>query len=554
MNQDFERVDEKNTVEEIINRIEIRELPVFPALFRGELGGDCSTSHSWTYPLSPFDRIFSVTIGEKEVGYVGGTMVTVNGKPTFYLRDVASGNLKAKHIEQIWSGFYHAQKLLGVEQIILANEKKLHDVNNTAEFQTEIHKWYQQDKKSASIVYNPIDVQIRAQFLSPKVSSSGYDSAEGNTYGILMQERPEVLQQYRVEQIENKVIDYKPIEKLSKQNIYNLLLRALNGDSSYLEDVREEQRFQFVEMQRSFLNVSHYALDAYYSDVEKHLQQHDISLSQKLVHDWQDLFAAGHLIAEDSVLVPMEGRSPWLKWTVDFVVMTIMRSPNSDVAYQAVRRNPSLFQESEKFKSMVESIITPHGDATVLDPVARERLRRLLDAGIDLCAMFNLTVEQIKMLIESSFGWKFADYYKIRRIEQFTQNPLIKIEKEYLNSLEAFFQAEKILDSVKKHGTAEYSATNTVAAILIRIMYKFNRPSDKAYAKKMRLLAEWKDHSDISSELREYVEQNFGSDIKKYVKLKESNWLDECENKLTGSTQEPDVKRLRQKFLGKDEG
>ncbi len=549
---DFERIDLRDSGEAVQSRIEVRELAVFPALFRGELGGDCATSHSWPYPLSPFDRIFSVTIGEKEVGYVGGTMVTVDGKPTFYLRDVASGNLNARHIEQIWSGFYHAQKLLGVEQIILANEKKLHDVNNTPEFQTVIHNWYLEDKKSSDIVYNPIDAQIRAQFLSPKVSSSGYDSAEGNTYGILMRERPEVLQQYRVEPIENKVEENKPVEKLSKQNLHDLLLRALNGDATYIDDVLVEERGSLIELEHFIRNANRISLNNFYAGIEERFKRYDIQLSQKLVHEWQFIFMPGHLRSVGVTTTPFPQESPWMKWTIDFVINAILRTPNAREAYYVIKTQPSYFEQSEKFQNMVRGLMTLHRAATTLDEIAVERLNAILNAKVKLQNMFDITIEQLKVLTAS--GVNGLDGIVLQKqVDLYIKNPFQHDILESLNfhSNVPIRQANKILESPE-----QFPLHSVVGAALIFAKHwqTFSWRDRESKSKALKHLIQLMADPQATPQLRELILSEFGADIRRALKAPPSEG---CEDKLSalmsnGRDEELRIKELRRKFLGPD--
>lgn len=528
--QSFERIEAKQAAEEIVSRIQIRELACFPALFRGELGGDCSTSHSWPYPLSPFDRIFSVTVNDKEVGYVGGTMVHVHGEPTFYLRDVASCNLNARHIEQIWAGFYHARKLLGVDHIILANPKKLHDVNNTPDFQTEIHKWYVEDRESSEIDYDPLDRLIREQILAGFAQTSGYDSATGNPNGIMMRERPEVLAQYRIEQIENKKLDNKPIEKLSKQNLYDLLLRGLNGDSTALLEVSQEERAAYIHLHKGLLNAGEDPLDDFYQDVGSRLEPFNIQLSQKLVHDWQAIFHFGHLMAQDALSI--RGNSPWHKLTVDFVIAMIMRSPRAEIAYRTIERNPDLFKQSEKFKSMVEALLTPHGNADALDEVASARLGKIINSGIDLSEMFDLSLEQHEVLRNSSFGSLYNTQYIEKKIASYIENPIQDMDARIFYGETAKNKANEILDNEDK-----YSARTIVAAIITRLWYLENI-GDRLpeYIRNLKLLKEWSSREEISPELRSYIDRKFHYQFTARLRTVQQQ---SCEEKLLSANQAP---------------
>lgn len=122
----------------IASNIELVEIPAPLAIFRGFIGGDCSSKFSFAYPNDPHERVFFIQKSTskssikkaKFKGYLSATEVLVKGQKALYVITMNGVNLSAGDTELIFRGLERAKKKLGVKHIVLPEVKNLEGLIN----------------------------------------------------------------------------------------------------------------------------------------------------------------------------------------------------------------------------------------------------------------------------------------------------------------------------------------------------------------------------------------------------------------------------------------
>jgi hypothetical protein len=130
----------KNTfIEEEVkvdSTIYLEEVSPHAAIYRGIVGGDCATSHSFPYPLDPYEKVFFIFRNNNQkrevIGYVAATIKNINdlSQPGLYVHTIAGLNLVDSEVRAILRGLYEMREKLLVKEIILPVEKHIKDLNN----------------------------------------------------------------------------------------------------------------------------------------------------------------------------------------------------------------------------------------------------------------------------------------------------------------------------------------------------------------------------------------------------------------------------------------
>ena len=119
-----ETADAENT------SLTLTEVHPYHGIFRGNLGGDCSTSHSFGFANSPMERVFFITNKKGEgVGYVNGSKVFLpdDGQSAFLINTVAGARVSGIMTETILSALARSKSALGVDEVVIIGEQNLGD-------------------------------------------------------------------------------------------------------------------------------------------------------------------------------------------------------------------------------------------------------------------------------------------------------------------------------------------------------------------------------------------------------------------------------------------
>ncbi len=548
---DFLR-EEKASAEDVIQEnIVVHELAPFPAIFRGIVGSDCATDSSWAFAFSPFERIFLISIDGEDVGYIGGTTVTVGKRPAFYLRDIVGPRLTSKHVDLIIGGFSKIQKELGVQQIVLATPENLEALNSVKRIIGSIQGWYEPKVREVSIQYDPVDVRVRKVLLETVglQMDQDYDMPENNATGIKMRSNSSITDSIKIEFKPETRGESAPATKLTKQKLHDFLMLSFAGSDSFKDELSPEEEDAFWELSEVLQNQSKRKLSSYYKDIEKLLSVFDLQLSQNLIHAWPDIFATGHLRAIDVVSDKIS--DVWQKNTIDFVIDRIMRSPDANLAYQVIRMDPEFFEQSEKFQRMVRSQISPGRQ----EPRQVQRLTTLTQySGIQFARMMDLDAKEVAWLVQLGFGEVEAESLQRRR-ETLEISKDLTIEE--LNEVAAYLDPDRIkgedfstwaVDLLYKHKKANAFILKELgitirdddsprvvvpaALLYLQLAEKKHEVVKKTVARAIKVLAKWSKDESVPKEYQREARKSYGEEIKKYLKDHKND--SECEEKLKG--------------------
>lgn len=182
----------------------IREAPPTLGIWRGYLGGDCSSRDTFAFPYSPLERGYYV-YNSKGVakGYIMATVVMVDGKRTLYMHDVTGRHLSPRLAEKILHGFYQALSKLdsNLHQITIPKFEQIHENNNFVEL-VKVQQKYANGRPLVKQTY--LDTAIRSILSATPGSSTKYDSPEVNSEAVVFEPNPEILSSIRT-RVEDQV-------------------------------------------------------------------------------------------------------------------------------------------------------------------------------------------------------------------------------------------------------------------------------------------------------------------------------------------------------------
>ncbi len=270
-----EVVTERTQVSE--NKLTLVEVHPSIGVFRGYIGGDCSSSQCFGYPYSSKERVFFILNKRGEdVGYLNGAMVntTVDGKKAFLVNGLAGARISKEMATIIFAGLSKSSQALGVDEVLILNQE-----NHLSHLDyTEIRRAFEShvgavvlvtflDRSSRKVIDK---YSITNTYDNPDTLSIGHrienieEIREGTS--VTTSERP-----FESPQLENfKVSDLKPREvfflNMSHPNIAQEWgidwLRGMDSftDRKLLELIQNVDRFSVHEYQ---LNLQ--ALRRYFS-------------------------------------------------------------------------------------------------------------------------------------------------------------------------------------------------------------------------------------------------------------------------------------------------
>ena len=184
----FKRLDyfasqRSKTTEKVTQAVRLQEVPPALGIFRGCVGGDCSSRYSFPYPNDPHERVFFIEDPKNAgrlKGYVAATVVTQDGKQALYVNTISGANVTAGNTELILRAFEKDKETLGVNRIFLPTPSNLAGLINYPQI-AEIYKDHS-SKQSEPISYQGPAVRNKIQaYRSLYGYNSGpYDHMESN--------------------------------------------------------------------------------------------------------------------------------------------------------------------------------------------------------------------------------------------------------------------------------------------------------------------------------------------------------------------------------------
>ena len=108
-----------------VNQLRLQEVPPELGIFRGCLGGDCSTSSGFAYPNDPLERIFFILNKRgEEVGYLQGMMGKLTtGEQVFFVNTIAGAKISEGMVEAIFLALLKAKEHFAVSDVVILGEQ-----------------------------------------------------------------------------------------------------------------------------------------------------------------------------------------------------------------------------------------------------------------------------------------------------------------------------------------------------------------------------------------------------------------------------------------------
>lgn len=400
---------------ETVPALKLVEVPPHIGVFRGLVGGDCSTSMTFSFVYMPNERTYFVySTGGHIMGYVQGTVVKSGNRDHLYIHSISGNELSHRHVQLALHGLAKSASQLGFEKLLLPTREAIHrNINYVS-----IHRMLNPLLLNPQVPLSYPDEELRQWLVTIKTLNSvgsGYDSGRVNPVAHHIRLNNDLLEQIQVEISDsNFPTDLKLRRTLSKSDAILMALDLLAGQQSdvaraTLHDAIEQVRAgvqqagsvnfsyrhqtatQILEpfgltlredgtlpIHDLLTNRNHQNVKEYYLHIKGALRAYGIELDDELIERRPYLFNEGHLMASDAITTEDKVMR---KRTLEAVASLIRRWPKPpSLALKAISTSPSMFQQSAPMQKLVMQLAR--------GPVSDYfKLRALKGAGIDLGAM-----------------------------------------------------------------------------------------------------------------------------------------------------------------------
>jgi hypothetical protein len=339
----------------LVNEIEVEEVPPQVGIYRGIIGGDCSTNASWAYSYSPYERTFLVKDGGVYVGYITGSYVTAENRPAFALKDMHGPRLRNDSIDQIVLGFYHLREHLGVDNILIPDNHV--GQSHNAEHRTKIQSWgvKRHGAVKVTVTFDPWDQTFRDQTIR-RVVNGNYDVTAAHAQNWLLRPTPaeEASVGVEITKGSKKTKAFEPAElreEITRKELFNYLETVfVNNQSAQLNEFTNEVRESFANLSHTLENPNGLTLEKYYDEVAKALAPFHLTISNKLFEDHPGVFAKGHLSAPNAFQHFDEVSQFRILSILDTL---LLRTNQSEKAAELLRDHLDYFEKIPDFKTFL---------------------------------------------------------------------------------------------------------------------------------------------------------------------------------------------------------
>jgi hypothetical protein len=327
----------------------LRELPPYVAIYRGCVGSDCSTTHSYAYPYSPFERNWWIENPQgRHLGYVSGNITLVEGKQTLYIRDVTGPGLITDDIPMILNGFYLAKQNFGTEQMTLA-DAGFAAQNHFQPQQAELMGYTGLDSKVVHQQFQ--DLWVRNILSTSGGNTSTYDSTEGHMAARRIDRTSEELEGFRIEMIEGNPVTEVSMRS-SPDRIWSAVSTAVQANSTeLLVPLFENEKVDLNAFLSRLRNEEGKTVKDFLQDVEQTFLDHKLPYSRNLAKKFESLFQLGYLKSSDAF-----SNEESIRQSVRYVMDLLWRSGTPEEALPYLRENLEIFQNNEIMRRGVQAL------------------------------------------------------------------------------------------------------------------------------------------------------------------------------------------------------
>jgi hypothetical protein len=171
----------------VTSSIELVQVPPQIGIFRGCIGGDCSSQFSFPYPNDPHEKVFYIKTKTLK-GYVSTTEVMVGAEKALYVITISGANVSAEDVELIFRGFEKAKEALGVKHIILPTLNNLAGLINFPNIRAVYENHIKKSNHSIEIVYQDKEIRDAIEKYKPwsGYNAGAYDHSDRNKNGVVL--------------------------------------------------------------------------------------------------------------------------------------------------------------------------------------------------------------------------------------------------------------------------------------------------------------------------------------------------------------------------------
>jgi hypothetical protein len=296
--------------------LRLQEVPPTLGIFRGCVGGDCSTKYSFPYPNSPVERVFFVYSTDEPrpeaappKGYVSATLVEGSTRGStkekvLYVHTINGKRISGADTVKIIEGLYQMRREFGASELALPTPDRLQFNVNFTEIRSAL-EGPARTGETRALSY--LDRPLRA--VLDQYSSATYDQAESNTEAKIY--RPEHQKNFRAGggDLEIRVLrqgyPHYQAKSVQRPEVLLFALHLMNTDRRPLAlrvlkaAQLDHQLDQVTSLQVLLRNESSSTLRDYHRSLRLAFETLGIPWRASILEDHPGLFSIGHFSASD---------------------------------------------------------------------------------------------------------------------------------------------------------------------------------------------------------------------------------------------------------------
>lgn len=355
------------TVERPNLQLRLKEIPPYIAIWRGYVGRDCSTTSSWAFPYSPYERNWWIEDANgRQLGYVSGTITEYNNERVLYIRDIRFQRYLQRGNELVMKALYAARDLYGARHVTFVNEGIMGSLNADPHQRTEMTNLV---RAMPLINQNFPDTWIRNEVLAQHARvSNSYDNPANQSRSHLLSFENRGSEQVRVQVVENgEITVVSPTE--NPDLFWDRLTLAVSSNDHYSLSRNYGNEVNWRAVISALSNQERLNVEAFQTRITEIFQAYGLPISRNIRKRHENAFLTGHLRAPDA-FTPENQRQSFR-----FVIDGIWRAADRRPALAIIQEHLELFENSEMFNRAVQGLFQRR------QPVDFERARDLFAVG-----------------------------------------------------------------------------------------------------------------------------------------------------------------------------
>lgn len=336
--------------------ITLYEVHPYIGIFRGCIGGDCSTTSSWPYPNSPFEHVFIVYEKDRPVGYMSATRLITETGPTLYVKDLTGKQLPDAVAEAVINSLHHLAPYYNVN-LVTFSSSSFTAAENHVPSQIALYAKYDERRPGFSAsdrrTNTFMDALLRDRIGRVTGATQQYDSPAKHRTSVRFDPNPSIANHLQV------TIAPGTLQVIQPKSTKDALLTALQQLSVDSEtNILGIQGVNVVEAKNlsgMLANPGRLSLSDYHQMISEALSQFDIRLSRNFRSSNEELFWRGQLNSIDAFSDDLDPEL--LKENIKFLVGAIRRSRDTRWIYSVVQLWHPKLDRTPEFKELMDLMV-----------------------------------------------------------------------------------------------------------------------------------------------------------------------------------------------------